>query len=171
MIENRIVRKHAARLATIDDHEPWVRTKARELNLENEMDIAWALNKIMFNFQDVYDFAGVSSNNIIWEMTHVPVRMLCIPLGNEFVVIINPKYEKLAGQAVNSKERCGSIPKRTFIVKRRSYVVISGYDIDGEYMELEYGSKSKASPDCHSWVIQHEMDHLDGVLIMDKAIH
>ncbi len=76
----------------------------------------------------------------------------------------------MAGQTVDSTERCGSIPKLSFVVKRKTLVEISGYDMDGEFIELQYGSKRGKGPDCDSWVVQHEMDHLDGILIMDKAV-
>jgi len=171
MRENKAVLKHGACLATIDLDEKWVRTVAREVDIESEMDVAWALWDIMRHFQRTLDFAGIASNNIYWETTETPIRMLCVPHEGDFVTVINPKYEKLAGQSVDSTERCGSIPKRSFVVKRKTLVEISGYDMDGEQIKLEFGSKRGEGPNCDSWVIQHEMDHLDGVLIMDKAVY
>ena len=167
---NKTVTRHGALLATVDQNEEWVRARARELDIENEMDLAWALCRIMTHFQQLYDFAGISSNNIYWETTEFPVRMLWVPFGKTYVTVINPKYEKLAGQSVNSTERCGSIPNFSCVVKRKTYVVISGYNMDGKHIELEYGSRRGDGPNCDSWIIQHEMDHLDGVLIKDKAI-
>ena len=169
MKENKTVLKHGASLATVDQNEDWVRARARELDIENEMDVAWALCKIMTHFRRSYDFAGVSSNNIYLETTDTPVRMICIPMNRTYVTVINPKYERLAGQSVNSTEKCGSLPNFSFVVKRKTYVAISGYYMDGDYIELEYGSKRGEGPNCDSWIIQHEMDHLDGVLIKDKA--
>ena len=171
MKENRSVLKHGAFLATVDQEERWVRAKARELDVEQEKEMAWELHKIMAHFQRTFDFAGVSSNNIFWETTDTPIRMIYIPWQKEYVTVINPKYERLAGQSVSSSERCGSIPNRSFVVKRKTYVAISGHDMDGDPIRLEYGSKRGEGPDCDSWIIQHEMDHLDGVLIQDKAIY
>ncbi len=68
--------------------------------------------------------------------------MIHVPWDNSFVTLINPKYQRLAGRSVNSAERCGSIPDQTFVVKRKTYVVISGYDLDGDAIELEYGSNA-----------------------------
>ena len=170
MKSNRTVLENNASLATLDENEDWVRTNARELDFNHEMDIAWALCRIMIHFQRSYNFAGVSSNNIFWEMTDTPVRMICIPLNKTYVTVINPKYERLAGQSVSSTERCGSIPNYSCVVKRKTLVAISGYNMDGDFIELEYGSKRGRGPNCDSWIIQHEMDHVDGVLIKDKSI-
>lgn len=170
MKENKSVLRHGAVLATIDHHENWVRCRARELDIETEMDIAWALWGIMNHFRRSFDFAGVSSNNIFWETTKTPIRMIGVPAQTGFAALINPRYEKLSGRSVKSTERCGSIPNLSFIVNRRTHVVISGYDINGQQIELEYGSKRGNGDHCPSWIVQHEMDHLDGVLLMDKSI-
>ena len=74
-------------------------------------------------------------------------------------------------------EACGSIPNKVYIVRRKPYVLICGYTIEKERIELEYGSKdfyAEEEPIYSSyvnpeWVIQHEMDHLDGITIQDKG--
>lgn len=170
MRQNKMILNHGASLATVDQKQEWVTARARELDIDTEMHIAEALSRIMSVFQQSHDFAGVSSNNIYWETTDIPVRMIYVPLNDAFVTVINPKYERLAGKSVNSTEKCGSIPGRSFSVKRKTYVIISGHDLDGEKIQLEYGSKRGAGPNCHSWIVQHEMDHLAGVLISDKAM-
>ena len=170
MKANKLVQQHGAYLATIENNESWVKTKARKLDIDNEMDIAWMLDDLMHHFGKVYDFAGASSNNIFWEATSTPIRLIYVPFNDNWVTVINPEYKKLTGQSVNSTERCGSIPGPTYTVKRKTHVVLSGYDLDGNTIELEYGSKRGKGPDCESWIIQHEMDHLDGILIKDKSI-
>jgi hypothetical protein len=82
----------------------------RELDIENEMGIAWALSGIMTHLQKSYDFAGVSSNNVYWETTDSPIRMIHIPSGKAYVTVINPKYERLAGQSINSTESVVRFP-------------------------------------------------------------
>ncbi len=92
MKENKAVVKHGAFIATIDQNEKWVRGTARELDIDSEMDIAWALWEIMRYYQHTIDFAGISSNNVYWETTESPIRMICVPYEGSFVTIINPKY-------------------------------------------------------------------------------
>jgi hypothetical protein len=99
MKENKTVLEHGAFLATIDRKETWVRARARELDINREMGTAAALCRIMTHFQKLYDLAGVSSNNIYWDTTDTPVRMIYIPFDKTYVTVINPTYKRLAGRS------------------------------------------------------------------------
>jgi len=169
---------HGARIATIADNKDWVKTKAREIDLDKEIHLAKDLDRIMRHMRDLHKFVGVSSNNIYWSLTQTPIRQILIPtMERKYISVVNPEILKLEGQENKYVEACGSIPKKVYIVKRRPYVSISGYTLDKKYIELEYGSKdfyagedpiysSYVNPE---WVVQHEMDHLDGITIQDKG--
>lgn len=83
----------------------------------------------------------------------------------------------MEGQENNYAEARGSVRNKVYIVKRKPYVLIPGYTLEKEYIELGYGSKdyyAREDPiySAYSnpeWVIQHEMDHLDGLTIQDKG--
>ncbi|MGO9138208.1 MAG: peptide deformylase [Syntrophales bacterium] len=166
------------RIATIVDDNDWVKAKAREVDLDKELHVAKDLDRIMRHMRDMYKFVGVSSNNIYWNLTQTPIRQILIPTTErKYISVINPEILKLEGQDNNYVEACGSIPNKVYIVRRKPYVLISGYTIEKERIELEYGSKdfysgedpiysSYSNPE---WVIQHEMDHLDGITIQDKG--
>ncbi len=63
--------KYGLRIATIVDNNDWVRTKAREIDLDKELHLAKDLDRIMRHMRDVYKFVGVSSNNIYWNLTQI----------------------------------------------------------------------------------------------------
>lgn len=165
-------------IATIFDNNDWVRSKAREINLDKELHLAIDLDRVMRHMRDLYKFVGVSSNNIYWNLTQEPIRQIFIPTTErKYISVINPEILKLEGQENKCVEACGSIPNKVYIVKRKPYVLICGYTLEKEYIELEYGSKyyyigedpiysAYSNPE---WVIQHEMDHLDGITIQDKG--
>jgi len=169
---------HGARIATIVDNNDWVKTKAREMDLDKELHLARDLDRIMRHFRDLHKFVGVSSNNIYWNLTQAPIRQILIPTTErKYISVINPEILKLEGQENNYVEACGSVPNKVYIVRRKPYVLISGYTIEKQHIELEYGSKdfyageepiysSYSNPE---WVLQHEMDHLDGITIQDKG--
>lgn len=100
-----------------------------------------------------------------------------IPGDKKYITLINPKILKLAGQDVQSIEGCGSIPEGSYVVNRKPFVSISGYTLKKEYIELEYGSIDYiadkepvfATYSNKEWIVQHEMDHLDGITIKDKG--
>jgi peptide deformylase len=164
------------RLATIADDNDWVKTPAREIDLDNEMDLAGLLDEIMRYFREKHLFVGVSSNNIHWNLTPSPIRQILIPTEKRrYLSLINPKILKLAGKDIPCVEACGSIPRGNYLVKRKSYVLISGYTLEKEYIEMEYGSKRHDRTEGpmlttfrnKEWIIQHEMDHLRGITIKD----
>jgi peptide deformylase len=170
--------KYAARIATITDDYGWVKTKAREIDLEKEFQLAVKLDAIMRLFRETQKFVGVSSNNIFWNATETPIRQILIPTAEQsYITVINPVVLKMEGEDNDYVEGCGSIPGRVYIVKRKPYVSISGYTLEKQYIELEYGSKDYyaggqpifSSYSRKEWIIQHEMDHLEGITIQDRG--
>lgn len=79
------------------------------------------------------------------------------------MVFINPKIIKKSG-AINSYEGCLSFPLAYTNVRRYSSVVVRAKDIKGRNFTIE---ASNGSLLCRA--IQHENDHLDGILFIDHA--
>jgi peptide deformylase len=76
-------------------------------------------------------------------------------------VVINPKFTLTEGE-VEALEGCLSVPGFVGEVTRFEHVVCIGLDRHGKKQTL----------DAHGWfarVLQHEMDHLDGIIYVDKA--
>jgi len=173
-----IQERYGLRIATIVDDSDWVKAKARAIDLDKELHLAKDLDRIMRHMKDLYKFVGVSSNNIYWNLTQTPIRQILIPTTErKYISVINPEILKLEGQENSYVEACGSVPNKVYIVRRKPYVLISGYTTEKNRIELEYGSKdfyagedpiysSYSNPE---WVIQHEMDHLDGITIQDEG--
>lgn len=81
------------------------------------------------------------------------------------IVFINPKIIKKSG-AVISSEGCLSFPEAFTKVKRYSDVMIKAMDIKGRSFVMEAHDGTLLAR-C----IQHEYDHLDGILFVDHAIN
>jgi peptide deformylase len=77
------------------------------------------------------------------------------PLGN--TVLINPTVELLGEDRVMGWEGCLSIPDLRAAVPRAGRIRYSGVDCDGVVVERE-------ATGFHARVVQHEYDHLDGIL-------
>lgn len=182
MCDPKSQEKGTVRLATIDEHSEWVTARAREVDLEKEIDLVRELDAIMRNFRNQYSFVGVSSNNIYWMRTKTPIRQILIPYADAgYASVVNPDYVALEGKDVSCLEACGSIPGEIFVVKRKSHVVISGYTVGGKHIQLEFKAKECASHDLEdnpvwmsfsnkAWIVQHEMDHLDGITLRSKGV-
>ncbi len=171
--------QYNAQIATIVDHENWVKTRAREIDPDSELSrLADIVDNIMRYFKVLCNFAGVSSNNVYWTLTQTPIRLIYVPITEgECITLVNPEILKLEGKKFFSVEGCGSIPDDNYIVTRKPYVSVSGYTLKREYIELEYGSRDQDMGEepvllsyCYkACIIQHEMDHLDGITIKDKG--
>ncbi len=72
-------------------------------------------------------------------------------------VLINPVIEVLPGGMVEGWEGCLSVPGMRGVVERHARLRYSGFDADGQPIERE-------AEGFHAVVVQHECDHLMGVL-------
>src|SRR6476646_6788192 len=76
-------------------------------------------------------------------------------------VVINPEIVEREGEVL-SDEGCLSVPGYRFEVVRSERVTMRGLDLDGNEIVLE-------GDDLMARMIQHEIDHLDGVLLLDRV--
>lgn len=77
-------------------------------------------------------------------------------------VFVNPVITRRSSETDADDEGCLSLREVLVPVERFSTVTIEGVDAAGERLELELGLPS-------SRIVQHELDHLDGVLIIDRT--
>jgi peptide deformylase len=104
--------------------------------------------------------AGLAANQV-----GVAKRLLVIDLGahegkENLVYLINPEYTVQEGEMVQ-EEGCLSIPQIYERVKRPQYVAVKALDREGKPFELD-------GEDFLAKALSHEMDHLDGVLFIDR---
>jgi peptide deformylase len=75
--------------------------------------------------------------------------------------LVNPTFDTVGDQMQDGEEGCLSIPGLTWDCRRHLNVVARGWDMHGEPIEIE-------GTDMLARCIQHEVDHLDGVLFVDR---
>ena len=78
----------------------------------------------------------------------------------KLVVLINPALVEAQGELV-SEEGCLSIPEFRDEVRRARRVLVTGLDRDGRPIQVE-------GEDLLARILQHEIDHLNGVLFVDR---
>jgi peptide deformylase len=76
--------------------------------------------------------------------------------------LVNPKVEWLSDELAVAEEGCLSIPGVTVDVERALHARIRGVDVAGTEFEVEASG-------LEARVLQHEIDHLDGVLMLDRT--
>jgi peptide deformylase len=91
-------------------------------------------------------------------------RLLVYRVGPDapVTVLANPELEWASGEVEPGEEGCLSIPGVLVDVDRPVYVRVRGLDEEGEERVVEASG-------LEDRVIQHEIDHLDGVLILERT--
>jgi peptide deformylase len=89
-------------------------------------------------------------------------RVLVASVEDEDYVIVNPVLSALSETTDQGQEGCLSIPGINVEVDRPTAVTVTGQDASGEPLRIE-------AKDMLARVLQHEVDHLDGVLILDRT--
>lgn len=91
-------------------------------------------------------------------------RLLVFQTGpdNEPTALANPEIEWASREQTIAEEGCLSLPRVTMDVERPLHVRVAGRDAEGGPVLLEASG-------LEARVLQHEIDHLDGVLILDRT--
>jgi peptide deformylase len=104
------------------------------------------------------------ANGVGLAATQVGVlrRLFVFADDGEDRVLVNPVITKTSRETETDEEGCLSLRDVLVPVERAHKVTIEGVDAKGESVKLELEQPA-------SRVVQHELDHLDGVLIIDRT--
>ncbi|WP_210481683.1 peptide deformylase [Naasia sp. SYSU D00948] len=100
--------------------------------------------------------AGVAASQI-----GVNLRAFSYNVDGQVGYLLNPRIVELRGEPVPVDEGCLSVPELWYPVKRAPYARAEGMDLDGRTVVVE-GTGVLAQ------ALQHEVDHLDGLLYLDR---
>lgn len=96
------------------------------------------------------------------DMDDRPIRGKGKSKAEKDLVLVNPVWERMSKKTAWDTEGCLSVPKKFGKVKRYTNIQVTAWDENGN--ELNFVAKN-----FFARVIQHEVDHLDGILFIDKA--
>jgi len=97
---------------------------------------------------------------IIIDLTEVEEDIIIKP---EKIILINPVILSTSEREDVAEEGCLSVPGKRGNVKRSFWIEIEGYTLDEKYYHKKLSGLAAR-------VAQHEIDHLNGVLFIDKVI-
>jgi peptide deformylase len=100
--------------------------------------------------------AGLAANQI-----GVSLRAFSYNIEDEVGYVLNPRIVELSEQPQDGDEGCLSVPNLWFPTRRAWYARVVGINVDGDEVMVE-GTELMAR--C----LQHEVDHLDGKLYLDR---
>ena len=132
-----------------------LRMRAREVETVDDdvRRLAERMTALMHEAQGV----GLAANQI-----GVLRRLFVFVDEGEDRVVVNPEITKRSMETELDEEGCLSLREVLVPVERATAVTIEGLDGDGQPLKLDLELPS-------SRIVQHELDHLDGVLIIDRT--
>lgn len=140
------------RILTYED--PLLRQRAKEIT-----KITPNIHKLLKNMAEtMYEANGVG---LAAPQIGVLKRAIVIDVGEGLIQLINPVIVSAEGEETDF-EGCLSIPGITGEVTRAARVVVRGLNPSGK--EVEYHGEGLLAR-----AFQHEIDHLDGILFIDRA--
>jgi peptide deformylase len=98
---------------------------------------------------------GLAANQVGVER-----RLFVYDIGGGPVVVVNPRIVESSGEWTY-QEGCLSVPGLSWPIVRPGSVHLVGYDLDGNEISVE-------ADELEGRLFQHEMDHLDGVLLVER---
>jgi peptide deformylase len=142
---------------------PVLRQKARAIDKQELKDSA--IQKLIDDMIDtMHEYAGIG---LAAPQIHEGLRVFVAHLDpdgrgeGEPVAIINPEISVIGDRIIEGWEGCLSIPDIRGLVPRAFQISVVALDRHGKRLEFE-------STDFPARVIQHETDHLDGLLFFDR---
>ena len=109
-------------------------------------------------FETLYKEHGVG---LAAPQIGINLKLCVIEEGGVRYTLINPRITKFSKETVVMEEGCLSVPGKFFPIERPAEVNVCFYDRDGNRAKLRAsGLLARA--------IQHETDHLNGILILDR---
>ena len=166
----------------------WVYSVARKVDITNPEDAALVrdLSIVMEKALGRYEWGAVSSNNLHWNRTDKPIRVVMVPHPElkENITLVNPEITGYGSWEICSVEGCGSFPGKLYVVTRKNFAEVSAHlltETGFSPVDLEYGirdseAKDRQKPQSNlekeiidALCVQHEIDHLDCIVIADKG--
>ncbi|MFL6205517.1 MAG: peptide deformylase [Acidimicrobiales bacterium] len=133
--------------------DPVLRARAAEVT-----DIDGKLAKLADDMlTTMYDAPGLG---LAAPQVGVQKRLFVYDVGEGPMTIVNPEIAESRGEWAYD-EGCLSIPGLAFELIRPKEVHLTGYDLDGNEVSIE-------ADELLARAFQHEMDHLDGVLFIER---
>lgn len=134
--------------------DPVLRTPCEEITTID--DRVRALVADLLETVDHEGRAGLAANQI-----GVGLRAFSWNIDDEIGYVLNPRIVALSDDVQEGEEGCLSVPGLWYPTRRAWYARVVGTDLEGNEVEIE-GTELMAR------ALQHEVDHLDGMLYLDR---
>lgn len=146
------------KLRIFTEKDPTLRNKSKEIDLETiaSPDFSELISDMEYTMKKS-DGVGLAAPQIGQN-----VRMVIVNSENGILHLINPEITKKSWAKETGEEGCLSVPKTFGKVVRHKKINCIFSDANGDKRKIQASG-------LFARIIQHELDHLDGILFIDKA--
>ena len=131
----------------------------KAVNYKTSKQIANKMILFMLSHKNINDNSlGLACNQL-----GLDGRIIIIKMKNKWVQLINPIIDSKSKEKIITEESCLSVPNKSIKVERYKSIIITH---DTNINNWEYFHPNPMD----SIVIQHEIDHLNGIIITDKEL-
>lgn len=149
--------REAHRVMEILTHpNPVLRQVADEVDPTTDLELRDLVKRMA---RLMYDAPGVG---LAAPQIGVQKRVVVIDVDNGLLALCNPRIVEKSDETAVEEEGCLSVPGIAVPVERPTAVTCEAYDLNGDPIRVE-------GTDLLARALQHETDHLDGILILDRA--
>lgn len=144
--------------------DPILRTVSKPIEVEDigSESIQTLLNKMKEILNGIKSISDENGNAISAPQAGQAVRMILLRINNQFVPMINPQITQHSEQTFEFEEECFSFYNLRAKVTRFVTVTVSYFDENGHAKSLEMQGE-------FAGLVQHEIDHLDGIFFLDRV--
>ena len=135
---------------------PVLRKKAKKVN-----EINAEIKQLILNMRQIVE-SDPTNIGLAAPQVNKSLRIIVVqPNENEKAfALINPEIKKFSRKKETTQEGCLSLPNTIVPVERSVKITAQAINIDGKVVKIK-------AKDIFARVIQHEIDHLNGILITD----
>jgi peptide deformylase len=126
---------------------------------ESVQDLIHNMSELMYQASGI----GLAANQVGVAKKVITFDLDYKEKGQNLQVLINPTIV-LAEEKIEFEEGCLSIPDFQAKTTRKKYLKVKGVDRNGKPVDIE-------AEDLLAICIQHEIDHLNGILLLDHVSH
>ena len=145
------------RILTLPDDESVLRQESDPITLDDD------LTGLITRLQLALLGSKVPALGLSAIQIGVPVRVFIALINGKWSPFVNPVIIQTSGQYLSEEEGCLSVPNRKCKVSRWETIEIKPFQFKGGESLLQTFSGLNAR------IIQHEMDHLQGSLLLDRC--
>lgn len=148
-----------SRLSILTYGNPLLRKKSREIGeiTEEVRNLAREMTEIIKEEKGL----GLAAPQVGKSLRMILINTKADEEGTEPIICLNPRIVETGEETIEYKEGCLSIPDVTGMVRRKKRIKVKAFDLNNKEHLFNV-------EDLTSVIFQHEIDHLDGVLFVDK---